>query len=1236
MPVKLSFSCWILCLVICASGEEPSRSPLLFHCSFDGRPAGSAEPYTTAVYSAGDPRPRGEVNGEADPEGRFGQAVHLAGDGVLAYDAFDNLHAERGAIAFWIKPTDNFGPHHDSYLVTVYSLPMMFEIGRPFIRGKLDSRIKVQGWGMDEFIGRDWGDWSVGTWKHVVIGWDAVKGWSLTIDGALVAESRDSFWPDRLLDRIGIGAMVNSFRFIHHGIMSKSFDEFYVFDRMLEPDEIRTLMAKNEPPTDSPRPRLDEDWLAWRVHEMGLDGPLPSLACGEAVHRVTYSFARKAKVVKRTSYLPMDGRSGTFWPLRYQGYSIGNDDVTIHLDPGSNAAGWLRARGDLSGTIAPGEPWEVDLNDSGLPTWGSSSRWKKFPTPVNANEIRVTRRSGNLDELDFVRLESGPSPAGESDWLYPGKRNEPAPEIAQRYEAWDRSLSRLTAEPGPEDAFHLPAGRLLHLQAGPFGGDKGIGATRWRFAFEDIADGTRMRVVLMDPVYQLRELCSFEFAIAVEEEGKQTLDVLLDHRDLQLRAGRRLWWMACFDHDVTFRRGAGGTRAALLPPAPDSDQFVWDQVYAMRALYNFISQDDPSQRKGNPWHTFRSLDELMTLAEEVLHVEPGNAFARAVWHRIGLHKHLWTEEARARHVDLEGEDCVIPTGGAPRWAAVGCAALKAMRVHSDWWIDHRQAANGEFGSDANDDTDLLTDFPNFALIGDKDSKIKHASALLNDYVWEHRLEDGINILGTDLNHAFEEGISVLRINAMLHYGDPVLFERLFGPARFIRDTYTGVTPDGHRHIRSYNFSASSLGTTGGWGVDVGSANMFEPAIYVHWYNGNPTAFNLLREWAESWLDHDEGDGRFGRRPIAFATHAPPRVRKVGFRGGNLSEVYCLLFEQTGDPKYNRILFDAVPDGRSPREYKVFQRFNDCIPSYRRLLEERGVDTSAIDPVILEKSDYGTLRWRINKDRNELISDLEDAYLFMRRMAPMVTWAGLAADRVAVKGQIPLAHMFLGGSASRMKWQTYWYHAVSWEGADDDIARFVIDQGDQRLKVLLYSFHDEPREIGMRVWRLAEGTYRIGYGKDADRDDMIDAVLEERETALSRWSRIPLTVPPRIQMVLELDQVAKGGDIRNRPDLALSHRDLVYHRAESALIVVVHNIGAVATPASEIVLSRAGKVLARKEVPALPAPTDFLPKKTEVRFDGIDDPAGIAVQVDPADRVDEITESNNRLRSFMGP
>ena len=92
----------------------------MFHCSFDAPPPGVDDPYPTASYAVGDPRPREPVHAELDPDGKFGQAVHLKAHGVLAYDAFDNLRAERGAIAFWIKPTENFGPHQDSYLVSVY------------------------------------------------------------------------------------------------------------------------------------------------------------------------------------------------------------------------------------------------------------------------------------------------------------------------------------------------------------------------------------------------------------------------------------------------------------------------------------------------------------------------------------------------------------------------------------------------------------------------------------------------------------------------------------------------------------------------------------------------------------------------------------------------------------------------------------------------------------------------------------------------------------------------------------------------------------------------------------------------------------------------------------------------------------------------------------------------------------------------------------------------------------
>lgn len=1203
---------------------------VLLHVSFDrSAPGGPVD--ASARRAAGRPDPWPGLGIELDADGRFGEAVRIDRASPLGYDTAENLRCERGTVAFWFKAHGK--PFTwDGTVIAVLGRPV-HHYTFPFFRQQFDGRRRSRGWWTQVCNHGGWlrwsaDDWPAQQWHHIAIGWDVLIGWRLHVDGELVTKRDGRFWPERILGRLGIGARVSAHTITSAGVMVQSLDELYVFDYLLDTRAIQRLMHENVPLAREPAEPDADAWLAWRCAEVGLSRDIPPLATGAAVNRALFRVPRFAKTVGRRSYLIFDGKKNSVWPLAYQGYATGSDDLHVILQPGP-PANWLQLKGDLRGTLSDGERVLAVLSDRGLPERAGHTRWRRIEQPWSGDALHVRRDDGLLDELSLVHLDRTTSPAlGDARVLGLVRAADTSDEVHRRYEDRDRTSLTAMATAAPPDEVVLPAGHLLHVHGMPEQEDRSLGSTLWDLTFASLEPGTGVHLALIDPVYAVRTICAFEGRLEVERAGPARLRLWLEHQDTFMRAGRRLWWQVCFDRPVTLALGGpAGSRIHLLPAASGPDAFVWDQAHVMREAYNFVSEGDPSQRSGDPRRDFRALDEILTICEDILHVDPDHDLARAVWYKTGRHRHRWTPEARARHPDLGLDVPPIDPGRAPRWAAVGRAALEALRRHSDFWIDQRQAPNGEFGSGYQDDTDLVGDFVDFALIGDPGGKIARAVDRLNDFVWAHALLDGVNRDGIDMNHAYEEGTSILRINAMLHYGEPTRFERLFGVARFLRDTLTGVNDAGHRHFRSYWFSATSVRTADGYGIDVGSSDFFEPAAYIHWYNAHPGPLDLMRGFADAWLAHDAGDGRFGGRSIAFATDRPSPLNRAGFAGESIMDTLYFLYEQTGDVRYNEVIFNTVPHGRSPTEFKVFAPFTR-FASWRRLLAERGVDTGAIDAVLQEKATSGPLRWYVTGDRRHLVDQVEEGYRFMWRQGPMVTWAGLAGDRVSIKHQIPLAYMYLGGIASMTKWSTWWYHAVSWEGADDAVSRFVIEQGADRLKVLVYSFHDEPVDILMRVWRLQAGRYEVRTGFDRDDDGALDGPARVERVDLVRGRGVPLSIAPRAPVLVLLEQVRAAPGVRARPDLAIGDRDVRCEPGSRRLVVTVHNIGAEATPPARAALMHGARTIATADLPPLQAPLDLHPKTATIMFSDVDPQAGLRIHVDADERIAEIDEANN--------
>jgi hypothetical protein len=155
---------------------------------------------------------------------------------------------------------------------------------------------------------------------------------------------------------------------------------------------------------------------------------------------------------------------------------------------------------------------------------------------------------------------------------------------------------------------------------------------------------------------------------------------------------------------------------------------------------------------------------------------------------------------------------------------------------------------------------------------------------------------------------------------------------------------------------------------------------------------------------------------------------------------------------------------------------------------------------------------------------------------------------------------------------------------------------------------------------------------VRVGPDADEDGELDAEAEARPMELARHSAVPLSLPPKSLMVVDIRQVRELEPIAERPDLAVCAQDFEYDREADVAVIRVHNIGGGAAPDFTVqVTTDTGDEQVHQLAP-LEAPTDLEPRISEMRLEGLGR-AGVrklAVQVDPDDAVPEITEVNNAV------
>ncbi|NUP98486.1 MAG: hypothetical protein HUU35_01390, partial [Armatimonadetes bacterium] len=544
-------------------------------------------------------------------------------------------------------------------------------------------------------------------------------------------------------------------------------------------------------------------------------------------------------------------------------------------------------------------------------------------------------------------------------------------------------------------------------------------------------------------------------------------------------------------------------------------------------------------------------------------------------------------------------------------------AWLGSRAVARWWLDHRLVPNGELGGLVGDDSDMYqnwADLPLFESDG-VGGRVKEAGARLMELAAAENLTGGLNRVTTDPLHAYEEGVNQLALMTFWSYGDPLYLERCFENARNT-EALTVVTPAGHRHFRSQQISAQDITTPRPPEID-GEAHplMWHPSLEVAWYNRSPAVLRRLDEWASGWLAHLE-PGK-NAESVEVATETARSVRPYALAGGYGSQAttFASLYLLTGDLKYLQPwLAEWQRSGWSRQGSVVLQEFAELLPAGALGPKER--DCQRANPITC---------YRLHGDKAPLIQALRRDVAELQRFGAMYTSAEVFTDRVFLYPLLNPARCYLGGEWTRNSFTRD--HAVSWSGFGTDYAALVQTNRPDRLRVLLYNFAAEPLRGEARVWRLSHGRYSLRLGPDHNGDDRLDQVAVEHEMTLRRGDRLPLTLPPGVVTVLELEQTAALENLFERPDLALAPRDL---RTDAGGVTCrVHNLGAATAPASKVALLDAqGHLLATAVAPPIEAPLDLAPHSVQVIL-GVAPPTGPwRVAIDPDDAIAEINEANN--------
>jgi len=434
------------------------------------------------------------------------------------------------------------------------------------------------------------------------------------------------------------------------------------------------------------------------------------------------------------------------------------------------------------------------------------------------------------------------------------------------------------------------------------------------------------------------------------------------------------------------------------------------------------------------------------------------------------------------------------------------------------------------------------------------------------------------------------------------------------PNAWLAPTFRADSGDTASHFRAHHF--------GGDAQPVGNRDIpmnmkaVPPGMALMDFNDSPTAQRLFEQWVWAWRDaamSTDGGKPAGYHPAAVTVDAQGQPGAFGtgglwYRNGTYSgfpsaytlDHYYLAVQiarrssspdaaQLVDPMITAVNSVIAWGGGDPTapdgsEEWAAGKARTAIATAAWLAKSELIASPAVDNADLNQliNDYAASMQRFLNENEALVptdkSEFEPlfgkAQLWMRHFWPFTTTTVAYTDRF--KFSIP-AYQSLYTTASAATFSLSPTFPVTWfnpasngETTSEEeldlailVNRFRPTGGGLlgRLEVLVHNFDDEPRQLGLRIWRgLGAGDYMLSVGPDADGNDRFDRPpLRRRITLNRRGADVLLPVRPGMSLI-RLRQITAVASAPPEFDLGLASEEVSIDASDDTLHLRVHNLG----------------------------------------------------------------------------
>ncbi len=504
---------------------------------------------------------------------------------------------------------------------------------------------------------------------------------------------------------------------------------------------------------------------------------------------------------------------------------------------------------------------------------------------------------------------------------------------------------------------------------------------------------------------------------------------------------------------------------------------------------------------------------------------------------------------------------------APRWANLQREGLEKLAYIIHWWIDERQAPDGQFGGGWGDDVEMWRAWTPI-LIGFDDPKVNEAQTRLSNGLFSlERMSEGYTSTMSDVEHTAEDSGDTC--TAMMHIDpdDPVWEERALRIAELMRATWTGRNERGLLQFKSTYFNANEVDLSPGRACDtVYHPRAVQPALLYWQRTGDKELGELLSNWMDTWVDAaSRAEQGKPAGIIPSAIHWPDG--RVGGTGKNwwqpenyrtglydwpsamimMTSTLLLTRHMTGDDKYLRPIesmaairtefldnppADDVRPGSAMRCARNMDGFlPDTLGKYRLL-----TGNDRFDKLLLSDAN-GYVKFRLTGKRKPLEDSLmrtarafrvnREGYTSEVRWTDRVfafhRYVNIYADpRLSTPGTHVLYCSVTGDFGNPLYFPM---NAVRWKTVPQDIAVLVTDSGTSHISAELYHFGETPREMGAELYLLNNGEYEWTLTAD---DDESRVLSRGRVTVDGPRASIHFSLPPRRLCALRIYRLDGSG------------------------------------------------------------------------------------------------------------